>query len=1209
MQGKGNRREEGELMKKNERDRRNQTEAPKREWSSRDYEDKFDMMENGTFFDEEEEAYAEAEAFEEEAFQNRYATVASEPEKKVYQSEAERFAASVDPDYVDPGFRTEDPDYGGGVYAPLHVKPEEAVQSSHEEKELQIMDFDDSMGEERRLKTEFAEDYTNQFTGDYTNRFTDDQFRGEIIYQEPENDTQNTYADGQYAEQGAYADGQYAEQGAYADDQYAEQGAYADDQYAAQGAYADDQYAEQGAYAEQGTYEDAQYADENGYVEDEQYAGDVQYADAEGENWEEEAEAEYAEYDDSEEFNEDDEAGLSFAHKLKKKIASMGALDWVILSTGLAVTVLLLVVGIVTFGGRATDTSKETAALANIGQNMDGIGIIGENGMNQVTDVTIERLTAAKNETLENLVAEAGSEKMAIMLNVTTLDHDLKIKFVNAETNKMVAGYEFMAEVTFPSGTSEVYTDTDKDGMIHVNKLSAGTYSCKIVENPDIDPNLFVWSSLLVSTSVKDTMDYVKVDVSDEIKTVDEIVEAVEDVEEQEEATPVESVLQDTVEWVESTKTSTGSNVSYKEIKLEDIKNPAVASANKVFYKTAQQTPGEGEGEGKTAETPNPENPGGENPGGENQGGENQGGENNTPPAPEKLLEGKTVTVSGVSEAEKDKEYTFSLTGVPAGDFTYAWSADNATIVDGDKAQCKIKFTGASSVKCTITNKNNGEDKLTTAAFGVTIKAPAIVATTEKAADLSVAVGSTATFKNTTTISETAIRWEAKSSDASIATVTAQDGVATVTGVKAGTANIELICKNTEGVLLHTVTCTVTVTGEISASIDSEKLSVVSGKTADLTITIANLPKDATWTVTWASDKTTVATVAEKASSEATKKMATVTGVDKLTASSEATVTATVTVTANNKQIFTKGFTCKVTVTPGAAADTTSILYTNKGEVVYVMKDGQYVTAVYADYYVAGQKFYTKSEKSEYKYTGWQTIDGNTYYFNKNGDKVTGDQVIMGAQYHFASDGALITGSGSLGIDVSKWNNNINWSAVSSSGVSFVIIRCGYRGASTGVLVEDPKFKSNIKGATGAGLKVGVYFFSQATTEGEAVEEASMCLSLISGYRISYPIFIDLESASNGRANNISSDERTKVAMAFCKTITNAGYKAGVYANKTWLTSKMNASSLGSYNIWLAQYAAQPSYKGKYNLWQYTSKGKINGVPTDVDLDISYLGY
>ncbi|NBJ92269.1 GH25 family lysozyme [Parablautia muri] len=304
--------------------------------------------------------------------------------------------------------------------------------------------------------------------------------------------------------------------------------------------------------------------------------------------------------------------------------------------------------------------------------------------------------------------------------------------------------------------------------------------------------------------------------------------------------------------------------------------------------------------------------------------------------------------------------------------------------------------------------------------------------------------------------------------------------------------------------------------------------------------------------------------------------------------------------------------TASPSATPNdAKSDTTSVLKTTKGETLYIKNpDGSFREAKYADYYTTKEFYRLVSQTGgEYKYTGWQVIDGATYFFDKNGNKVTGEQIIQGAKYNFNSDGSLNTGSGHMGIDVSKWNGNIDWNAVKNSGVSYVIIRCGYRGSSTGALIEDPMFRSNIQGASKAGLKVGVYFFTQAVNEVEAVEEASMVLGLIKGYGLSYPVFLDVE-ASNGRADGISTATRTAVCKAFCQTIQNSGYKAGIYANKTWLNSHIDAPSLTGYKIWLAQYAATPSYnRTRYDMWQYSSKGSVTGIKGNVDMNISYMGY
>ena len=326
-----------------------------------------------------------------------------------------------------------------------------------------------------------------------------------------------------------------------------------------------------------------------------------------------------------------------------------------------------------------------------------------------------------------------------------------------------------------------------------------------------------------------------------------------------------------------------------------------------------------------------------------------------------------------------------------------------------------------------------------------------------------------------------------------------------------------------------------------------------------------------------------------------------------------ATATATATTTPTVSPSVTPSVTPSASPSKADQAknDTKTTLKSTDGKVVYIKDaDGNFREAKYADYYT-NTTFYLKSSKTtgEYRYTGWQVLDGVTYFFDKNGNKVTGEQVIQGAKYNFNSDGSLNSGSGHMGIDVSKWNGNIDWNAVKNSGVSYVIIRCGYRGSTTGALIEDPKFKSNIQGAQNAGLKVGVYFFTQAVNEVEAVEEASMALSLIRGYNITYPVFLDVE-ASHGRGDTIDAATRTKVCRAFCQTIQNSGYKAGIYANKTWFTSYMDAPSLTGYKIWLAQYAATPTYtKTRYDMWQYSSKGSVAGIGGYVDMNISYMGY
>lgn len=197
-----------------------------------------------------------------------------------------------------------------------------------------------------------------------------------------------------------------------------------------------------------------------------------------------------------------------------------------------------------------------------------------------------------------------------------------------------------------------------------------------------------------------------------------------------------------------------------------------------------------------------------------------------------------------------------------------------------------------------------------------------------------------------------------------------------------------------------------------------------------------------------------------------------------------------------------------------------------------------------------------------------------------------------------------------FGIDVSKWNKDIDWAKVKAAGVDFAIIRCGYRGSSSGVLVEDPYFVKNIEGALANDIQVGVYFFTQATGEVEAVEEASMVISLCRDYNLTYPVFIDTEGAGGGgRADSLDTGIRTQVCKAFCETIENAGYDAGIYASRNWFYHQLEAEKLADYVTWLAEYRATPLYTGKYQLWQYTSNGAVDGINGRVDLNQSYLGY
>lgn len=264
----------------------------------------------------------------------------------------------------------------------------------------------------------------------------------------------------------------------------------------------------------------------------------------------------------------------------------------------------------------------------------------------------------------------------------------------------------------------------------------------------------------------------------------------------------------------------------------------------------------------------------------------------------------------------------------------------------------------------------------------------------------------------------------------------------------------------------------------------------------------------------------------------------------------------------------------------------------------------------YGDKEINAEKIALTAAPTETKttYYGWQKMNNKTYYFDKNGNKVTGKQVIQGMDYFFNSDGST---NNIVGIDVSYWQGNINWAKVKASGVDFAIIRIGFMGWTSGALVKDSTCARNLAGAKAAGLKVGIYFFDVAITEKEAVEEASMCLQLLAGQSLDYPVFIDMEyAASNARNNSLTVQQRTMICEAFCNTIRNGGYRAGVYSSSSYLNNKLNMSRLNKYYVWVAHWGVKaPSYGGRYDFWQYSQSGTVDGISGAVDMNISYMGY
>lgn len=185
------------------------------------------------------------------------------------------------------------------------------------------------------------------------------------------------------------------------------------------------------------------------------------------------------------------------------------------------------------------------------------------------------------------------------------------------------------------------------------------------------------------------------------------------------------------------------------------------------------------------------------------------------------------------------------------------------------------------------------------------------------------------------------------------------------------------------------------------------------------------------------------------------------------------------------------------------------------------------------------------------------------------------------------------------GIDVSKYQKNIDWKKVADSGVKVAIIRAGY-----GQSQVDSKFKANIEGALANGIEVGVYWFIYAKNTQEAVKNAEKCFATISAYKskITRRVWADWEYDSDAKAPGLSKAQRTQIVVAFVETLKNLGLSVGVYANPDYLNTKFN--DLSSYPLWLAQYG--PKKSKDCEMWQYSSTGKVNGIDGNVDLDEVY---
>ena len=197
----------------------------------------------------------------------------------------------------------------------------------------------------------------------------------------------------------------------------------------------------------------------------------------------------------------------------------------------------------------------------------------------------------------------------------------------------------------------------------------------------------------------------------------------------------------------------------------------------------------------------------------------------------------------------------------------------------------------------------------------------------------------------------------------------------------------------------------------------------------------------------------------------------------------------------------------------------------------------------------------------------------------------------------------------SVGIDVSAHQGKIDWVAVKNSGIEFAIIRAGFRGQTVGAIYEDAYFKTNIANAIKNDIKVGIYFYSCAINEMEALEEAAWLVSVIKTYRITYPVIYDFEDFGRYRCVDVTGPIATANAKAFLGYVANAGYTPMMYANKNDITNRFLKTELSNYKFWLAHYIEKTDYTGSYQMWQYTSKGSVPGITGNVDMNIAYFRY
>lgn len=210
----------------------------------------------------------------------------------------------------------------------------------------------------------------------------------------------------------------------------------------------------------------------------------------------------------------------------------------------------------------------------------------------------------------------------------------------------------------------------------------------------------------------------------------------------------------------------------------------------------------------------------------------------------------------------------------------------------------------------------------------------------------------------------------------------------------------------------------------------------------------------------------------------------------------------------------------------------------------------------------------------------------------------------LGRRHYIGADGT----AAKVGIDVSKHQGSIDWQAVAADGIEFAFVRAGSRGYESGEIYPDDTLIPNLEGASDAGLSVGVYFYSQAVDEAEAVQEAEYVLSMIKDRPMDLPIVMDYEEvlSETSRTGALTPTARTDNAVAFCERIRQAGYRVMVYSTRSMLLNGFDLARLEAYDLWVADFNETLGFPYRFTAWQYTERGRVAGIGPDVDLNLMF---